>query len=177
MRHILQRLSFFPDKAQAENLARVVAHLYGNQNLVSPNLRIQGGSGAATWQSQADSFYLIDNVEYRVAAAATQAVPSACTWAAVASTFNATGFLITADRAGSLATIPANNATGTSAVNALAGIQWPPVPEGVAVIGAVIIRNTTANVAFTAASTNLDASNISTTFINITGPFFPTASL
>lgn len=169
------RLNALSNKQDAMELGRAFENLFRTQALNSGNLRIQGGSAAPTWQTQNAIIYTIEGVTYSLAAQSSQAVPSAITWTAVASTFQAGAFLITADAGGTVRTIPTNVGTGTSAALALQGIVWPPVPIGQVVTGIVIIANSAANTAFTAATTNLDAANISTTFINVSEPFFPTA--
>lgn len=171
------RINQLANQQDAFQLNKAVEHLFRTQALNSAALRIQGGSAAATWQSQNVVTYVVDGVASALAAQSSQAVPTAITWAAVASVFQAGAFLITVDGSGTVRTIPTNVGSGASAAAALQGVQWPSVPQGQVVIGVVVIANTAANVAFTGATTNLDGTNISTTFINITGPFFPVAGL
>lgn len=169
------RLNQLSSQKDAYELGKAFENLFRTQSLNSGNLRIQGGSAAATWQTQNPIIYVLDGVTYSLAAQSSQAVPSAITWSAVASTFQAGAFLITADSAGTVRSIPTTVGSGTTAAVALQGIQWPQVPAGQVPFGLVIVNNTTANTAFTAATTNLDAANILTTFVNISEPFFPTA--
>lgn len=169
------RLNSLSNTKDAFELGKAFENLFRTQALNSGNLRIQGGSAAATWQTQNALIYVLDGVTYSLAAQSSQAVPTAITWSAVASTFQAGAFLITVDAGGTVRTIPTNIGVGTSAALALQGIVWPPVPLGQVVFGIVLIANSAANTAFTGATTNLDAANISTTFINISEPFYPTA--
>jgi len=173
IRRYLGALANQPD---AYNVSKAIDSLYRNQVLNSAGLGIQGGSAAATWATANVVNYMVEGVNATLAAQSSKAVPSAITWAAVASTFQAGAFLVTVDNAGTVATVPTNVGTGTSAAIARANIVWPVVPDGQVVVGVVIIANSAANVAFTAASTNLDATNISTTFINTIGPFYPTTA-
>lgn len=153
--------------------------LFARQALASAALAINAGS-AATWKmgNSAALPYVINGQLATKAAATAQAVPTAVTWAAVASTYNAGGFLIALDAAGTVFTYPTNvTASTVSSANALSGLLWPTVPESQCVIGAVVVYNTAANTAFTAGTTALDAANIGVQYINITGPFYPVTTV
>lgn len=178
MQYLKKRISQMEPKADNLSLAKIFENLFNTQCLGSAVLAINAGS-AATWKMTNGSAlpYLINGVSFSKAAATAQAVPTAITWAAVASTFNAGGFLIGLDSAGAVSTYPTNVTSAASAAAALAGIVWPAVPDNVCVIGGVIVTNSAANTAFTGATTALDAANISTLYFNTTGPFFPTAPL
>lgn len=149
--------------------------LFARQSLASAALAINAGS-AATWKmgNTAALPYLINGQFLTKAAATAQAVPTAITWAAVASTFNAGGFLVALDAAGTVFTYPTNvTASTVSSANALAGLVWPTVPDDKCVIGAIVVYNTAANTAFTGATTALDAANIGAQYISTVGPFYP----
>lgn len=174
-----QRLrgSQLANQADGFQVQKAFENLFTSQPVTSPNLRIQGGSAAATWQSQNATLYIVDGVMFSLAAQSSQAVPSALTWTAVASTFQAGGFIITVDAQGTVRTIPTNVGTGTSAALALQAVRWPVIPPGQVAIGGAVIANTAANVAFTAGTTNLDAANISTTFFNLLDSLYPISSM
>lgn len=178
MQYQKKRISQMEPKADNLSLGKIIESFYDTQCLGSAVLDINAGS-AATWKmtNAAALPYVINGVTFAKTAATAQAVPSAITWAGVASVFNAGGFLVGLDSAGTVSTYPTNVTSAASAAAALAGIKWPAVPEGICVIGGVIVRNTAANTAFTAATTALDAANISTLYFNTIGPFFPTAPL
>lgn len=149
--------------------------LFARQPLASAALAINAAS-AATWKmGNATALpYLVDGRLATKAAATAQAVPTAISWAAVASTFNAGGFLIALDAAGTVFTYPTNvTASTVSSANALAGLVWPVVPEDKCVIGAIVVYNTAVNTAFTGNTTALDAANIGVQYINAVGPFYP----
>lgn len=169
------RLNQLSNTKDAFELGKAFENLFRTQPLNSGNLRIQGGSGAATWQTQNAVLYMVNGVLCSLAAQSTQAVPTAITWSAVANTFQAGAFLITVDAAGTVNTIPTNVGSGASAAVALGNIVWPLVPAGQVVIGLVVIANAAANVAFTGGTTNLDATNITTTFINFVDALYPSA--
>ena len=154
---------------------RGVQDLFARQALASAALAINAAS-AATWKmgNAAALPYLINGQLLTKTAATAQAVPAAVTWAAVASTYNAGGFLIALDAAGTVTTFPTNvTASTVSSANALAGIIWPTVPDTYCVIGAIVVYNTAVNTAFTGGTTALDAANIGAQYINVTGPFYP----
>lgn len=179
MLFIKKLIAQFAPEHKNFGLVQLFKSLYSTQCLGSAVLAINAGS-AATWKmtNSVALPYLINDVMYRKAAATAQAVPTQITWSAVASTYNAGAFLIGLDNAGNVSTYPTNvTATTTSQAAAVAGIVWPAVPEGVAVIGAIVISTSAANTAFTGATTALDAANITVDYINIQGPFFPTAPI
>jgi len=155
-----------------EDIFRAVQDLFTRQVIV-PGLLVS--SAAVTFATTNAIQYLINGVLYTKAALSAIAVPTATAWSAVASTFNAAGFLVTLDAAGNVATIPTNVVSSlVSANNALAGIVWPTVPDNVVVVGGFVVYTTAANTAFTPGTTNLiGAANIGTITINTTGPFYP----
>ena len=178
MQFLKKRIAVMESKADNYSLAKIFENLFNTQCLGSAGLAINAGS-AATWKmtNAAALPYEIGGVTYSKVAATAQAVPTAITWAAVASVFNAGGFLIGLDSAGAVSTYPTNVTSAASAAAALAGVSWPAVPDNICVIGGLIIANSAANTAFTGATTALDAANISVLYFNTTGPFFPTAPL
>lgn len=168
-----------PGAAKPEDIFRAVQDLFARQCLGSAALAINGAAGP-TWKmtNAAALPYLINGTLLTKTAATAQAVPTAVSWAAVASTYNAGGFLIALDNAGNIVTFPTNiTSTTTSAAAALAAIVWPVVPDTYCVIGAIVINNTAANTAFTGGTTNLDAANIGVNYINVTGPFYPVTQI
>lgn len=170
----LQQMANGPD---AFAVQKSFENLFTSQCITSGGLRIQGGSAAATWQTQNAIVYIVEGVTAILAAQSTQAVPSACTWSAVASTQQAAGFLITVDGGGTVRTYATNVGSAGSQAAAIAQVKWPVVPVGQVVIGGALIYNTAANVAFTAGSTNLDATNITTVFFNLVDALYPISSM
>jgi len=156
--------------------------LFSTQNLVSPGLAIKTGGSSPQFQTGAIS-YVIGGTLYQKAAVAASNVPAALSWTGAAGVYNAGALLLTVDNAGNLYTYVSNIASSsTSMAVAIQGIQWPWVQDassatgvagGQAVIGAIIVATNVANTTFTGGTTNLDTAAITTTYINITGPFYP----
>lgn len=179
MLFIKKLIAQFPPEHKNFGLVQLFKSLFSTQSLGNAALAINAGS-AATWKMANASplLYVVNDVTYRKTAATAQAVPSQISWTGVASTYNAGAFLIGLDAAGNVNTYPTNvTSTTASQAAAVSAIVWPAVPEGVAVIGAIVISTSAANTTFTAATTALDAANITVDYINVQGPFFPTAPI
>lgn len=177
MLYIKKRLAQMPPEQRQFDLGKIFENLYATQCLGSAALVINAGS-AVTWKmaNAAALPYVINGVLASKAAATAQAVPSAVSWTGAASVFNAAGFLIALDSAGAVTTYPTNVTATASAATALSGLVWPAIPDTVCVIGGIVVTNSAANTTFTAATTALDAANITTLYFNTTGPFYPTAA-
>lgn len=78
-------------------------------------------------------------------------------------------FVFSMDASGTLTTTP-----GTLTAATLADIVFPTVPSGNVVIGFIIVENGSAS-AFTGGTTALDATDITTTYVNTPFPFNPNA--
>lgn len=75
-------------------------------------------------------------------------------------------YVFCVDAAGTLTTL-----NGTPAAT-LAAITWPTVPDGVAVVGFLIVANGTGS-NFTPGTTALDTASLTTTYVNTPFAFFP----
>lgn len=75
-------------------------------------------------------------------------------------------YVFTVDVSGNLATL-----AGTAATT-LAGILFPTIPEGQAVIGFIIVDNGTGS-NFTPGTTALDTGSLTVTYVNTPYPFIP----
>lgn len=155
-----------------ETLLRALGCLYQTQNLVSPGLAIKSGGGSPQHLTGAIQ-YLINGVLYTKAAVAAADLPATISWTGAASVYNAGGWIVGVDSGGNLSYYATNVTSAASAASALAGIRWPTVPQGIAVIGAIVVYTSTANTTFTAATTNLDATGLTTLYLNTVGPFYP----
>ena len=62
------RLNQVSNSADGFQHMKALENLFATQPVTSGNLRIQGGSAAATWQTQNAVLYLVDGVMYSLAA-------------------------------------------------------------------------------------------------------------
>jgi hypothetical protein len=133
------------------------------QTLTSPGLAIKAGASALVKAGSAFTAYVGDRM-VRVAANTDCAALSGTVTNAY---FNVYCFFL--DRAG----------TGTSAMGVeattLAGVKFPPIPEGKALIGFITI-NPTGTGNFVGGTTALDDATVVPTavYVNVTGAFDPT---
>ena len=75
-------------------------------------------------------------------------------------------YVFCVDVSGNLTTL-----AGTYAAT-LAGVIWPTVPDGVAVIGFAIVQNATGS-NFVPGTTALDTASLTVTYVNTSFPFIP----
>lgn len=78
-------------------------------------------------------------------------------------------FVFTMNASGTLTTTP-----GTLTASSLAGLSFPTIPDDEVVIGFIIVNNGSTS-AFTGGTTALDATDITTTYVNTPFPFNPNA--
>lgn len=170
MQAIKKRLLDIPHRQESFALIKAFETLFGNQVLGSAGLAINAGT-AATWKmtNAAPLVYTINGATYTKAALTAQAIPASA--ALTASGNQAVAVMLCLDAGGTLSTYVSAVSTGASVAAAVSGVIYPQVPENVAVIGVIIIGS--AATAFTPGTTALDAAGITTTYINVTGPFFP----
>lgn len=169
-----KRFLQLPNKNESFELLKGFEFLGKNQNLVSPGLAIKSGGTSPQFLTGAIT-YVIGGVMYQKIAVAANSLTSAISWTGVAATYNAGAYVVCIDNTGTYQLVTTNvTSNTTSAAAAVQGLQWPSIPDGYCVVGIILVAATTANTTFTGGTTNLDAAGITTTYINITGPFYPT---
>lgn len=163
-----QSLNPMPDKLSRDTLRSILTRVYNalsTQTCTSAALRIKGGSASPTVQTNAAWQGIINGIP--VTKATAQDLP-ALSGSVTAGTFGLWVHAI--DVAGTLYTIP-----GTIAAASQSALRFPEIPDGYAVIGYTIV--TISSGTFTAGTTNLDAANVTATFVNTVGAFDPNATL
>jgi hypothetical protein len=171
MLNIKKRLITLPNAREAFELQKVFEQCYNTQCLSSAAITASGA--VATWSTSAVT-YVVNGVTVAKGALTTQAVPAAA--ALTATGFQAVVFMIGLDVAGNVTTYTSAVATSTStAADALSKLVYPQIPDGVVVIGGVIIQSNAT--AFTPGSTNFNAAGITAVAFNTVGPFFPVSPI
>lgn len=143
---------------------KAIGDRLSSQTLNTAALRIKGGSASPTVQSNAASAFVVNG---KLVTKATSTDMAALSGSVTNAKFNVFAFFI--DAAGVL-----TSAMGIEAV-ILAGVSFPAVPEGKAVIGFIIV-NPTGTGAFVGGTTNLDDGTVvpNAVFVNTLGAFDPT---
>jgi hypothetical protein len=164
---ISQWLAGVPAESQRIAFRRVLGAIgdrLSSQTLTSAALRIKGGSASAVVQSNAVYVGCASGV---LVTKATTTDMAALVGTVVNATFNVFAHFI--DKAGTLTT-----AMGLPGAT-LAAVKLPPIPEGKALIGFVII-NPTGTGNFVGGTTALDDATVvpNAVFVNTVGAFDPT---
>lgn len=155
------------DRDTLRALVNPLADRYSTQSLVSAGLVIKAG-GSALVKTGASAWYGVVQGKLVTKAAATDM--AALSGTVTADMFNVYCFFV--DSAGTL-----SSAMGTEGAT-LAAVKFPPLPEGKAVIGFVII-NPTGTGNFVGGTTALDDVTVVPTaaYVNAIGPFDPSVIL
>ena len=168
MLNIKKRLITLPDRFTSFELQKVFEQCYNTQCLNSAGVTASGA--VATWSTANAVTYVINGVTLSKAALATQAVPTACALTAVG--FQAVVFMVGLDAYGNMTTYVGPVASSSSsAADALSKLFYPQIPDGICVIGGVIIQS--AATAFVPGTTLMNAAGITPVPISTVGPFFP----
>lgn len=171
MLNLKKRLITLPNRIEAFELMKVFEQCYNTQCLTSA--AIQATGAVATWSTSALT-YVVNGITIAKAALTTQAVPAAC--ALTNTGFQNVVFMIGLDVAGNVTTYAGPVATSAnSAADALSKLTYPQIPDGVVVIGGVIIQSNATT--FTPGTTNFNAAGITATAFNTVGPFFPVSPI
>ena len=171
MLNIKKRLITLPNAREAFELQKVFEQCYNTQSLA--NVAVVAGGAVATWSTTNASMTIVNGVTVSKAAIGATAVPTAA--ATTATGFQVVTYTIGLDVLGNVTTYTGPVITGPNAASALGSLIYPQVPDGVVVIGGVIIQ--TAATAFIPGTTLFNAAGVTALAYSVTGPFFPVSPL